>query len=302
MLKLITTLILLFSFANSAKITPSEVYGQVMLIEDEVHYLLEYYDIKHNHTETEKVVEITTKLKPRNVWQKTYEIMIKINILRAQHNLPRIEPINMPPVAHLNPDLVYEQTQRVLTELRIFETRMQITVPKYKLTKYKHKTPLDVFNALNYISLTLDELNKHKVTPSYVFGENMRVYDDIALILNSLNIKDNVTPFSKNKESTPNDTANTALRILEKVKQLQILAGIEYIDFIQFRKAKQTPSDVFSLTQMIIAELQTIKAYLSIKNITPASNRYKAKTPTEVDQLMEWNLRKLNLINKLNRM
>jgi hypothetical protein len=51
---------------------------------------------------------------------------------------------------------------------------------------------------------------------------------------------------------------------------------------------------------MIIAELQTIKAYLGIPNITPAAAQYQLKTPAEVDQLMSWNLRKLNLIHSLN--
>jgi hypothetical protein len=169
----------------------------------------------------------------------------------------------------------------------------------FKLEKYKNKTPLDVFNALNGISLTIDELNKNKVTPSYVFGENMRVYDDITLILTFLNISDNTIPAKKNLDSTPNDTAQTALQILDKIKQLQLLSGISYVSFNDFNKENQTPSDVFSLTQMIIAELQTVKAFLNISRITPAAAQYSHKTPAEVDQLMSWNLRKMSLIKQL---
>jgi len=301
MKKIITSLLLCASISHAKNITPSEVYSQVLLIQDEMHHLLKYYGIKHDHNAIETVSKVQTPLKPRNVWQKTYEIMIKINILRQEHGLPIIEPVNMPPVAHLNPDLVYEQTQRILTEINIYEIRMNIPDINYKVKKFQHKTPLDVFNALSIISLTIDELNKNKVTPSYVFGENMRVYDDITLILDTLNIQDNTIPAKKNLESTPIDTANTALKILEKIKQLQVLSGITFVDFSDFRKKKQTPSDVFSLTQMIIAELQTIKAYLNIPNITRAASEYKTKTPAEVDQLMSWNLRKLELINSLIR-
>jgi len=301
MIKKIFIVALLFNFAFGSKITPSEVFSQVMLIQDEIHSLLKFYGIKHNHIKIQNRKKINTPLKPRNVWQKTYEIMIKINILRKEHDLPKIEPINMPPVAHLNPDLVYEQTQRILTEIRIYRTRMQIPQIVYHPEKFKFKTPLEVFNALTGISLAMDELNKNKVTPSYVFGENMRVYDDLSLVLDTLHIEDNTIPAKKNIYSTPNDTAATALKILEKIKQLQVLSGIEFVDFSDFRKKKQTPSDVFSLTQMIIAELQTIKAYLDIPNITPAAQQYKAKTPAEVDQLMSWNLRKLELIKTLIR-
>ena len=52
---------------------------------------------------------------------------------------------------------------------------------------------------------------------------------------------------------------------------------------------------------MILSELQTIKAYIGLKTITPAAVTYKTKTPPEVDQLMSWNLRKLELINTLSR-
>jgi hypothetical protein len=282
-------------------ITPNEVFSQVILIQNEVHSLLKYYKIKHNHEKIINTDIIKIPLKPRNVWQKTYEIMVKINMLREKYNLPKIQPINMSPVAHLNPDLVYEQTQRVLTELRIYKTRHNIKQIHYEPKVFKNKTPLDVFNTLNGISLTLDELNQNKVTPSYVFGENMRVFDDISLILDTLNITDKTIPAKKNLFSTPNDTAHTALNILEKIKQLQVLSGIDFVDFSYFDKKLYTPSDVFSLTQMIIAELQTIKAYLHIPDITPAASTYTGKTPAEVDQLMSWNLRKLQLITILNR-
>ena len=301
MLKILITVALLLSIIDAKQITPNEVYAQVKLIQDEIHHLLKEYGIRHDHKSVQNRKLVKTPLKPRNVWQKTYEIMVKINILRQEHELPIIEPVNMPPVAHLNPDLVYEQTQRILTEFRIYETRMAIPHIKYNLQTFKHKTPLDVFNTLSGISLTMDELNKNKVTPSYVFGENMRVYDDISLILDTLSIEDKTIPAKKNIDSTPNDTANTALLILEKVKQLQVLSGIAFVDFSDFRKKMQTPSDVFSLTQMIIAELQTIKAYLNIPNITPAASQYRLKTPAEVDQLMSWNLRKLELISSLIR-
>ncbi|MEA3354805.1 MAG: hypothetical protein U9Q33_13415 [Campylobacterota bacterium] len=299
MVKNFLILVLIFAFANSKSLTPNDVYSQAVLIEHEVEYLMNYYDIKHDDNKLKKILYVNTKLKPRNVLQKTYEILIKINILRDNHDLPIIEPINMPPTANLDPNLVYEQTQRILTELHIFKVRKGIKIPKAKVQTFKDKTPLDVFNLLSLISISFDILNKSEVTPSYVFGENLRVYDDIGLILDHLNIKDNTIPAKKNLKATPNDTFNTAMKILEKIRQLQIDAGIDFVDFNDFRKKVQTTGEVFSITQMIMSELQTIKAYLSIDNITPAAARYKTKTPSEVDQLMSWNLRKLELISSL---
>ena len=283
----------------SAEITPSDVYGQVMRIKAEVNYLLDFYKIKYDEKAMKKVSEVNVNLKPRDVWQKSYEIMIKINILRSKYGLPSISPVNMAPVLNLNPDLVYEQTQRVLTELKIFEYRNFIPMKHFKVNKYKNKTPLDVFNGFAYISVAMDKLNRSSFTPSYVFAQNMRVYDDLSLIISRLGIEDNTIPAKINKKATPNDTFRTGMKILDKIKQLQILAGISFVDFSSLDKGKATPSDVFSITQMIIAELQTLKAYLKINSITIAAKEYDSKTPVEVDQLMSWNLRKLNLVGNI---
>jgi hypothetical protein len=280
-------------------ITPSDVYGEVMRIKKEVNSLLNYYHIEYDEKKMEHDTAVHVNLKPRDVWQKSYEIMIKINILRSMWDLPSISPVNMAPVLNLNPDLVWEQTQRVLTELRIFEYRNFIPVKHFKVKHYKDKTPLDVFNGFAYISAAMDKLNRSSFTPSYVFAQNMRVYDDLSLIISRLGIEDNTIPAKINIKATPNDTFKTGMKILEKIKQLQILAGISFVDFSSIAKGKATPSDVFSITQMIIAELQTLKAYLKINSITIAAKEYESKTPVEVDQLMSWNLRKLNLVGNI---
>ena len=301
MIKIIITLVLFFNIINAKNITPNEVYSQVMLIKEEIHYLLKYYDVSHDHEGIVKRVQLSTKLKPRNVWQKSYEIMVKINILRNEYSLPTIEPVNMAPVLNLNPNLVYEQTQRILTEFKIFKHRLGIKNEVYKLKTFKGKTSLDVYIGLSHVSASLDELNKGGVTPSFVFGENMRVYDDISLLLQYFDLDDKTIPTKKNLSATSTYTFNVGLKILEKIKQLQIVAGIDFVDFGGLKKVKSTPSEVFGITQMILSELQTIKAYVGLKTITPASTVYKTKTPPEVHQLMSWNLRKLNLITTLNK-
>lgn len=297
----ISLLLLIFSISTvyGKNITPNEVYSQVSLIDDELHSILSHYNIKYNDDKINKSSKIDIDLKPRNVWQKSYEIMIKINILRDTHKLPRIQPVNMSPVLHLHPDAVYEQTQRILTELRIFKFRMNIPRNSFHTKKFINKKPLDVFIGLDKISRLLDLLYKGGLTPSFVFAENMKVYDDISLILSFLEIEDNTIPRFKNKNATPNDTFKTALQILEKIKQLQINVGMNFVDFSAFEKENAVPGDVFTLTQMIISELQTLKAYVGINSITPTALEYQTKTPIEVDQLMSWNLRKLNLINSL---
>jgi hypothetical protein len=282
-------------YANN--ITPNEVYAQVKKIEKELHFLLKHYGIKHNHKLSMKKTYISTNLKPRNVWYKTYEIMVKINILRVAYKFPIVEPVNIAPVLNINPDLVYEQTQRILTEIYIFKLRMGLKNKIIKTKRYINKTPQDVFNLLSVISTSLDKLNNTTFTPSYIFGENIRVNNDLSTILHHLNIKDNTIPSVKNDNATPADTFTIAMKTLYKIAQIQKDVGIQSVDFSAFRKDNPSQGDVFTMVEMIISEIQTIKAFIGLNTyITPAATQYKDKTPSEVEQLMHWNLRKLNLI------
>ncbi len=295
--------ILLISLSLFAKeMTSSEVYGQVMLIEEEVEFLLDHYKVVHHHNKnSENITHITAELRPRNVWQKTYEIMIKINILRNRFGLETNEPVNTSPVLNLNPNMVYGQTQRILTELSIFKMREDIVSPVFKKQEFKNKVPLDVFNALYHVSVLLDELNGAEISLSFSYGETLRIYDDITSVLQHLNIEDNTIPEIKNPSATPTDALNNSILLLEKIKQLQILAGIAVVDFSQFKKAEAKERDVFEISEMVLAELQTIKAFVGVKTITHAATQYEGKTAAEVNQLMSWNLRKLNLIQSLKR-
>ncbi|RLA83196.1 MAG: hypothetical protein DRG78_05090 [Epsilonproteobacteria bacterium] len=302
-MKRLIIIVLLFSTTLFAKkiITSNEVYTQVRLIQQQVHNLHQHFGTIHNHDAMkDEEHKIKTKLKPRNSWQKTYEIMVKINILRNENGLPTIEPINMTPVLNLNPNLVYGMTRRILTELNLFHHMLDIKKSKQKIELYKGKTPLDVFNALTHVSDSLDQLNKVGFTPSYVFGENMRIYDDLTVILQHLNIDDKTIPASKDIKATPKDTFEVGMKMLSIIRQLQIKSGLDFVDYSKFRKKKITSSDVFTITGMIISELQTIKAYIGLNDsITPAAAKYNSKISVEVDQLMNWNLRKLSLIYQL---
>ena len=297
---------LLFCFLTlglSAKvITPNDVYAQSILIQEHVHFLLKHYAIEHDHDGIHKRTSISTRLKPRNAWQKSYEILVKINMLRDNYNLSRIEPVGMEPVEKLDPEMVYGQTQRILAELRIFEVRKNIKIPTFTLRTYKNKTPLDVYNAFSHISASFDELNRSELSPSYVFAETMRIYDDLSIILKHINVKDNTIPNKRLVSATPADSLAVSMMVLEKIKKLQRSVGIRTVDFSVFNKKNPLPSDVYSITGMIIAELQPIKAYIGLTHdVTPPGRLYMKKVPADIEQLMGWNLRKINLITTLDR-
>ena len=296
-------LLLLLTIGLSAKtITPNDVYAQSILIQDHIHYLLKHYGIKHHHEGIIKRTIISTKLKPRNAWQKSYEILIKINMLRVSYNLSRIEPVGMEPVEQLNPDMVFGQTQRILAELKIFEVRKSIKIPNFTIKTYKNKTPLDVFNTFSSISASFDELNRAELSPSYVFSETMRIYDDLSMMINHLNIKDTTIPTARLQKATPRDSLIVSMEVLQTINKLQRSVGIKTVNFSAFDKKDARPSDVYTITGMILAELQTLKAYIGLTTrTTPPALVHGKKIPADIEQLMNWNLRKLSLIKTLDR-
>jgi len=294
-------IILVLSFNLSASsVTINEIYSQSTIISQEIHSLLRGYGLSENYNKSFIYSDRKTQLKARNIWQKTYEIMIKINMLRVSYGLPIVEPVNLAPILNLDYFLVYEQTQRILTEIKIFKHRVGIEDTKFKIKNYSNKTSIDIFNVLNDISVSLDKLNKTEFTPSYVFGESMRVYDDLSVILQYLNIKDNTIPSIRNNKANPSDTFEVAVKILDKIAIIQASVGIQSVDFSFLKNSNPNPSDVFTMVQMIISELQTIKAFIGLDTkITPAATQYSDKTPADVDQLINWSLRKLELIDNL---
>ena len=223
-------------------------------------------------------------------------------MLRNSNNLPRIEPVGMEPVEKLDPDMVYGMTQRVLTEIKIFEVRKGIIAPKFQLKSFKNKTPLDVYNMLGHISASFDELNRSSLSPSYVFAETIRIYEDLTMILNRLNIKDNTIPTRRLHNATPLDSLKMSLKVLREIRNLQREVGIKTIDISSFKRKDATPSDVYAIIGVIEAELQPLKAYIGLtKEITPAAKTYTDKVPADIEQLMGWNLRKILLIKNLGR-
>lgn len=295
MVKLFFVCIVLVNTALSA-VTPSDVYAQVNQIVKEVHTIKKHLGINKKAL----YFELKTQLKPRHAWQKTYEIMVKINILRSTHKLPIIQPTAMEPVLNVDPMLTFEQTQRILQELRLLKFRLGITQTITPAKSYQGKTPMDVFNLLNLVSHELDIINGNEFTPSYVFAEAMRIYDEINIILHALGIDDTTFPPFKGQNLKPRNAFNTAIKLLEQIKHLHSRVGIETIDFYVFRKEDINPGDVFGITEMILAELQVLKAYLGLRHeLTPQAKYYENKTPSDVEQVLGWSLRKLYLIKSL---
>lgn len=282
----------------SAEVTPNDVYEQIFKIKEEVNLLKRHFGTDEiKPVETFKMV-----LFPYHTWQKTYEILFKINLLREKYHFPIMAIPSQEPIKALMPVHVYEQTQRILTELTLLKFHLNIQEAVPRIPNFFNKTITDNFNLLNHVSYQLDLLNGTVFTPSLVFAQAIRIYEDIEVLLEALEIKDETIPPPRQVGILPKDTFETALRLLEDIRRVQNLANIEGVDLYAFKTEMTiTPSEVFTMTGIILAELQLLKAHIGLrKAFTPIANYYRDRTPADVEQVLGWSLRKMRLIHSLN--
>ncbi len=302
--RLIFTISLLMALTTSAPgihgaelaVTPSDVYGQADFIIREIELLKAHFNI----SDTGKVRRIRVEFKPRHVWQKSYEILIKINILREKLGYPVIEVNSLEPVMNITPVLVFEQARRIQTELGLLKMRLGIVGGPDGYEGFSGKSSSDVYQLLNTISLGLDGINGTGFTPSHVFAQVMRVHWDVVTLLDALEINDVSTPPSRRENTAPVDVFTLSMQFLKEVGRLQTSGGIPKTDFSDLWSDRITPTEVFGAMEIIVAELQTLKANLGLKHaMTPPAAFYEGKTPTDVYQILGWTLRKLKLIKSL---
>ena len=291
-------ILLIFSSASQAliDITPSDVFEKTLEISREVELIRKYF----NSPKSVAPERLGVFMRPRNTWLKSYEILVKINILRANNQLPRVAEVALQPLQNFDSGLVYEQMIRVLAELNIVKDRIGIRGQPHPVKQQAGKTVSDNYHLLEAISIQLDSIIGKSFSPSFVFAQNMRILEEINTLLAELNIRERTGPPNRIENTVPKDVFNIALQMLDEVKRLQRIAGIESIDLSAIQKENIAPKDVFRLTGLILSELQPIKAYLRISKVTPPANIYHGKRPADAGQLMGWALRKIKKIRALN--
>ncbi len=291
-------LMILFTELSGADVTPTQVYIEALKVKGEIESIK-----KHFHISTEvKSRYIKGRVAPRHAWQKSYEIFVKLNILRRKLQLPIVEPVNIEPTASLEPILTYEQIKRLFTEVQIIKFHIGISEEvEQNLSAVKDKEPKDVYNLLSTISRHLDLINGSEFTPSYVFGEVIRINEDINIILRHLKIQDKTTPPKKVIGATPYESFQRAIKLMKEIRNFQIHSAIDTVDITPFMRDSASPSDVFEISQIILAELQVIKAHLGLNHeVTRGAFFFQNRLAEDVHQMLGWLIKKFRLINRIH--
>lgn len=287
--------------AFAAEPTPNDVYAKASQICQEIELIKNHLGF---HQKTEEI-PVSTQLTPGHSWQKGYEILYKINIFRTHYGLPYTSVPSRAPQLTVTPMIMFEQATRINMELQLLKYYLNITgtiTPNPQ--PFEGKKPTDVYRILNKVSHDLDIINGKSLTPADALTQAVRIFEDINAILDELKINDNVIPPPKNLNAQPGGSFENVIKLLEEISRIKKMIGMDMIDFYTLipKDRSATPSDVFSVAGIALAELQPIKAYLGLKHIlTPMAEYYENIRPAEVQQLFGWSIRKLQLIQHFNR-
>ncbi len=287
------SLLLHLTPAHAVDITPSSVYAQAVQVEKEIELLRRHF----KSAAQPPVAPLVAEIQPRHVWQMSYMLQIRLNILRRKHGLSGFAPVVIEPDLKNNPR-TWGQMQRLLTEIRIIKTYLGVTDEISPATPVTGKRMLDVFNKLNQIAIEMDALNGEAISPSAVYAEALRLNADVNALMHRTGTVDTAVPPARQPDVTPKDSLRAAFGLMEEIQRLQRQLGVDSTDFSAFDKQERiAPADVFNLIGLCLAEIQLVKTQLGMKHsLTPPAEFKQGKIPADVVQLLGYVTHKLQLV------
>jgi len=295
-------LMLLCNMVTAAEITTNDVHAEIQRAYEEIKILKRHFQI------TQEVIpppKLSISLNPGHTWQKTYEVLRKISLLREKLGFPVLSVPARQALIKVAPGYSYGQTIRLVTELDIIKRNLNISEkPDLNTTPVTGKTATDNVNLLRVMSAEMDVLIGAKLSPSHVFAETLRLLDDINTLLDAVGIRDTTIPPTRLPQATPQDVYAEALKILQELYRLKTMTGLDNMDSSGFSNmyATITPSEAYDLVGFALAEIQPLKASLDLKHaLTPPAQFYENMSPSNTLQILGWGVRKLRLIRNLHR-
>lgn len=238
------------------------------------------------------------EVKPRHLWQQQYALFLRLNRFRQRHGLPFVTANALEPRFKPTLALLYEQNERLLTEIRLLKRHFTINDKNATQATISQEAIylIDLFRQLAQIHHDWDQLNQAPLGWSIVFVEAMRLNDDIDQLLVQLQIENKSIPPAKAAQVSSQHIFDSIVDLLSEIQRLQRLAAIERIDFLPI--IEHSLADELMLTLFALAEMQTLKATLGLEHqVTPPSLADTSKRMADVKQLFGWMQRKLQLIH-----
>ena len=265
-------------------VSPTHVFARIDLLDRSLDALLEHSEIVLKDTDYPRAVE--TRLRPMHVYQCVLICTWRLQTLndRPEFHIKHIPTISANPRKY-DPRDVFFIVDLMLQNVRQMGANLGVQLPTDEKA-FADKTPTDVYNRGVHVFIKLHALCGYdELSPSEVFAQTVRGVQDVKSMLQQTDpaCRYRIDAPPTVGERKPADVFAKCLEVREQVNVVRQSLGMETtpVPNLPDRDAIR-PRDVFFQTQVIIAELNLLKAPLATKSSSPLTIPVTGKTPTHV--------------------
>ena len=245
--------------AQESNVTPSRVFQATLDLIAEIEILREAMAVVDYPGEA----ELQEGRAPVHVYARALEVLEKVARMQRRLGMEAVDP-GFIPVKTIVPADVLGQVQRGTEEVRKIKSQLVIEESIDPAPLVNGKTPSLVYKNLGDASLLLNALVGRPMTPNDTFGHLEYVYDDMELIAANLQVSLNRELPTVEGRKSSGDVARLILRSSYKIIDLQNRLGMDASHVPQLAMVRVTPAENFEVTNILLAELNRIKAHLNI--------------------------------------
>lgn len=274
-------------------VTPSHVYQATLDLISEIEILREELGASDYPSEAEPQEDRA----PIHVYGKSLEVMEKVSRMQRRLGVTPAK-VGLIPIKDVVPADVLRSVQAIIHELRRVKEQFVIDREIRPARFEGGKTPSLVYKNLGDASFLMDALVGRPTTPSDVFTNVLRIHQEIELIAAKLKVALELEPPAVEGRKKPKDVAQQALRAIFKVINLQTQLGMDASGVPSLTLVRVTPAEVLEATNILLAEMTRIKAYMGVSLARENLPDARGKKPNDVFGQMLLVIRNLDLLTK----
>ncbi|MCP4702897.1 MAG: hypothetical protein GY862_39455 [Gammaproteobacteria bacterium] len=207
--------------------------------------------------------EPQTNKTPIHVYGKALEVMEKISRSERKLGMAPVR-VGQIPLKELTPKDVLQLCNTLLLELEKMKGQLAIDDKIEKAEFVGAKTPANVYENFWRASYMLDGLTG-PITSNYVFRNIKYLQDELELIATKLGVTLALEAPKAKGRKRPKEVAQQGFLALFKVTNMENRLGMETAGVPDITLVRITPSDVYDITNVLMAELVRVKVFLKIQ-------------------------------------
>ena len=262
---------------TASNVTPSHVFQATLDVLSEIEILRNEMAVADYPSQA----ELQEGRSPFHAYAKTIEVLKKVARVQRKMGMIPVDPGQIP-VKNIIPADVLGSVRIIFEEVRRIKSQLVIETPIEPAPFAGGKTPSLVYKNLGDASFLLDGLVGRPITPNDVFGNVMHIHDDLSLIAAKLGASPELDPPAVEGRKSPQDVAQQMLRTSYKIIDLQNRLGMDSSSVPNMTLVRVTPSEVYEITNIILAETTRIKLHLDINLPHTPRDEPRNKRPTDV--------------------